>query len=111
MSDIYNLEGEVEWPLNTIKKFVKVKPGLTLKKVLDNLQYYDCKNFATTIKCSTLVGIGLLDPYVPPNNAFAVYNNIPARKKIMVYKDLAHEVAIGYKDYEARWMDDTFALF
>lgn len=111
MSDIYNLDGSVEWPLNTVKKFVKVKPGLTYKKVLDNLQYYDCKNFATTIKCSTLLGIGLLDPYVPPNNAFAVYNNIPARKKIMVFKDLAHEVSIKYKEYEARWMNDTFALF
>ncbi|MDB4901606.1 MAG: hypothetical protein JWQ63_887 [Mucilaginibacter sp.] len=111
MSDIYNLDGAVEWPLNTMKKFVKIKPGLTFKKVLDNLQYYDCKNFATTIKCPVLMGIGLLDPYVPPNNAYAVYNNIPGKKKMMAFKDLAHEVSIKYKEYEALWMNDTFGLF
>ncbi len=111
MSDIYNLDGEVEWPIDHMKDYVKVKPGLTFQKVLSNLQYYDTKNFATTIKCPTLMGIGLLDPYVPPNNAYAVYNNIPAKKKIMVFRDLGHEVSLKYKLYEVNWMNDTFGLF
>ena len=111
MSDIYNLDGEVEWPISHMKEYVKIRPGLTFPKVLSNLQYYDTKNFATTISCPVLLGIGLLDPYVPPNNAYAVYNNIPGKKKIMVFKDLAHEVDIKYKYYEAHWMNDTFGLF
>ena len=111
MSDIYNLNGAAEWPINDMKRYVKIKPGLTFNKVLNNLQYYDTKNFATTISCPVLMGIGLLDPYVPPNNAFAVYNNIPSKKKIMVFKDLAHEVSVKYKQYESRWMNDTFGLF
>jgi cephalosporin-C deacetylase len=111
MSDIYNLDGEVEWPINNMKQYVAIRPGLSFSKILSNLQYYDTKNFATTIKCPVLLGIGLLDPYVPPNNAYAVYNNIPGEKKIMVYKDLAHEVAFKFKAYESRWMNDTFGLF
>jgi cephalosporin-C deacetylase len=111
MSDIYNLDGEVEWPISHMKEYVNIRPGLTFPKVLSNLQYYDTKNFATTISCPVLLGIGLLDPYVPPNNAYAVYNNIPGKKKIMVFKDLGHEVDIRYKYYEAHWMNDTFGLF
>jgi cephalosporin-C deacetylase-like acetyl esterase len=111
MSDNYNLDGEVEWPMNHMKEYVKIRPGLTFPKLLSNLQYFDTKNFATTISCPVLLGIGLLDPYVPPNNAYAVYNNIPGKKKILVFKDLAHEVDIKYKYYEAHWMNDTFGLF
>jgi cephalosporin-C deacetylase-like acetyl esterase len=111
MSDIYNLNGEVEWPINYMKNYVNIRPGVTFSNILSNLQYYDTKNFATTIKCPVLFGIGLLDPYVPPNNAYAVYNNIPGEKKIMVFRDLAHQVDLKYKVYESRWMDDTFGLF
>jgi cephalosporin-C deacetylase len=113
MSDIYNLDnGAVEWPIKQMKDYVKIKPGLTMDKVLDNLQYFDTKNFASTITCPALLGIGLLDPYVPPYNAYAVFNNIPAkRKKIMIFRDLAHEIGVKYKLYEVNWMNDTFGLF
>ena len=111
MSDVYSLEGEVDWPVRRIKDYIAVKPGLTLQKVLSNLQYFDSKNFAATITCPTLIGIGLLDPIVPPNNAFTVYNTLRVKKKIIIFKDLAHEVDVRYKVYEAGWMNDTFGLF
>jgi cephalosporin-C deacetylase len=79
--------------------------------VLDNLQYFDAKNFATNITCPVLMGIGLLDPYVPPNNSYTVYNNINAKKKLFVFKDLGHEVGNKYYNYEERWTRDYFALF
>jgi cephalosporin-C deacetylase len=111
MSDVHDLVGEVDWPIKDIKKYVATKPGLTLEKVLDNLDYYDTKNFATNITCPIVVGIGLLDPIVPPNNAYAVYNNITAKKHIIIFRDLGHEVGATYKNYEGRWMRDTFGLF
>lgn len=112
MSDVYNMDnGATVWPLQHMKLYVAIRPGLTFDKVMDNLQYFDTKNFATMIKCPVLMGIGLLDPYVPPGNAFSVFNNITSKKKIIVFKDLGHEVGEKYSLYEERWMRDQFALF
>ncbi|GGB27709.1 hypothetical protein GCM10011500_49980 [Mucilaginibacter rubeus] len=111
MSDIRNLVGTVEWPINDIKKYVLSKPGVTFNQVLNNLDYYDTKNFVTTIKCPTILGLGLLDPYVPPGNGYAVFNSMHGDKHLMVFKNLGHEVSQVYKDYEGRWMRDTFGLF
>ena len=112
MSDIYNMDnGAVTWPINHMKDYVKIRPGLTFPKVLDNLQYFDTKNFATDITCPVDMGIGLLDPFVPPNNSYAVFNNIISKKKIFVFKDLGHEVGDKYYNYETLWIHDAFALF
>lgn len=113
MSDIYNMDrGAVSWPVPYMKQYVKTRPGLTFPQVMDNLQYYDTKNFATLVTCPFLMGIGLLDPYVPPNNSYAVFNNVSSdKKKIIVFKDLGHEVGNKYNLYEERWLRDQFALF
>lgn len=111
LTDVHHLDGIVDWPITDIKKYVRTVPGLTLEKVIDNLEYFDTKNFATNITCPTLLGIGLLDNFVPPTNAFALYNNITAKKHIIIFKNLGHEVATKYKDYEGRWSRDAFGLF
>jgi cephalosporin-C deacetylase len=111
MCDINNLDGEVTWPVNDIKKYIRTQPGLTFNKVLSNLNYYDGKNFADNITCSTIMGIGLLDPFAPPANEYSTFNIIPGKKKLLVFKDLGHEVSQAYKDLEGRWMRDAFALF
>lgn len=111
LSDVHNLVGTVEWPINDIRKYVAGKPDVTFDQVLHNMEYYDTKNFATDVKCPILLGLGLLDPYVPPGNGYAVYNSLNTDKKVMVYKDLGHEVSQKYKEYEGAWMRDTFGLF
>jgi len=111
LCDVNNLDGEVTWPMNDIKKYIRTQPGLTLPKVLGNLNYFDGKNFASMINCSTIMGIGLLDPYAPPANEYATFNAIPGKKRIMVFSNLGHEVSQVYKDLEGRWMRDAFALF
>jgi cephalosporin-C deacetylase len=111
LCDINDLDGEVTWPINDIKKYVKTQPGLTFNKVLDNLNYYDGKNFATGITCPTIMGIGSLDPYAPPANEYATFNVIQGKKRIMIFKDLGHEISQAYKNLEGRWMRDYFALF
>jgi cephalosporin-C deacetylase len=111
LCDIRGLVGEVDWPMTSIKKYVATQPGLTMDKVLNNLDYFDGKNFASNITCPTIMGIGLLDPFAPPTNEYATYNNIQGRKRIMVFKDLAHEISGKYKELEGRWMRDAFALF
>lgn len=111
LCDIRGLVGEVDWPISAFKKYVATQPGLTMDKVLNNLDYYDARNFAQNIKCPTLMGIGLLDPFAPPNNEYAAFNVLGGKKRMMAFKDLAHEITEKYKDLEGRWMRDTFALF
>lgn len=111
LCDIRGLVGEVDWPITALKKYVATQPGLTLDKVLGTLDYYDGRNFAPNITCPSLMGIGLLDPFAPPNNEYATYNVIPGKKRIMVFKNLTHEISEKYKEFEGRWMRDTFALF
>lgn len=111
MCDIRGLVGEVDWPVTALKKYVATQPGLTMDKVLSNLDYYDGRNFAQNVTCPSLMGIGLLDPFAPPNNEFATYNVISGKKRIMVFKNLGHEISEKYKELEGRWMRDTFALF
>jgi cephalosporin-C deacetylase len=111
LSDVNSLDGEADWPVIDLKSYIASKPGLTYSKVMQNLNYFDTKNFATMLKCPTLLGMGLLDPIVPPNNAYIDYNNITAKKHIIIFRDLGHEVGAVYKAYEGRWMRDTFGLF
>ncbi len=112
LCDIRNLKGEVQWPITSFEKYIQTKPGLTMDKVMDNLDYFDGKNFADNIKCPLIMGVGLLDHFAPPNNEFATYNIIPSKnKRIMVFKDLGHEISQQYKDFEGRWMRDNFGLF
>ena len=111
LCDIRGMVGAVDWPMTSFKKYVATQPGLTMDKVLNNLDYFDGKNFAPNVTCPSLMGIGLLDPFAPPNNEYAAYNLIPGRKRIMVFKDLGHEISQKYKELEGRWMRDAFALF
>lgn len=113
LCDIHNLVPQVDWPFIDIRRYVKTRPGLTFEKVLNNMDYYDAKNFGTMLQCPTLVGIGLVDPIAPPNTVYALYNNIPdqIQKHVIVFRDLGHEIGRNYEVFEGRWMRDTFALF
>jgi len=111
LSDVRNLVNEVDWPFIDIRKYVDTRPGLTFDKVLNNMDYFDAKNFASTLSCPTLVGMGLVDNIAPPNTVYTLYNGIPSQKHLIVFRDLGHEIGKKFEIYEGRWMRDTFALF
>ena len=111
LSDVRNLVHEVDWPFIDIRKYINTRPGLTMDKVLNNLDYFDAKNFASHLECNTLVGMGLVDPLAPPNTVYVAYNGIKAPKHLIVFRDLGHEIGKKYEVYEGDWMRDTFALF
>jgi cephalosporin-C deacetylase len=110
--DVHNLAGKVDWPITDFHRYAKTQAGITFDKIISNLDYYDTKNFASGVSCPILIGIGLLDNLAPPNNEYAAFNSIPGQKKrILVFRDLGHEVDNVYVQLEGHWMRDTFALF
>jgi cephalosporin-C deacetylase len=110
-SDIRSLVNEVDFPITSIKKYIKTQPGLTVNKILDNLDYFDVKNFAPNITCKVLMSIGLLDTYIPPGNDYTVFNLLKTNKRILIFRDLGHDVSPKYIDLELAWMHDEFGLF
>jgi cephalosporin-C deacetylase len=111
LSDIRNLADQEDWPMYDLHKYAGEK-GIKFDKVLDNLDYFDIKNFAQNIQTPILLGIGLLDHLAPPNNEYAFYNLIPGKyRRIMVFKDLGHEVATPYVLKDGHMMRDKFGLF
>lgn len=111
LCDVRNLVSEVDWPFIDIRKYVNTRPGLTFDKMLNNLDYYDCKNFGTDLECPTLVGLGLVDNIAPPNSVYTLYNGIQSKKHLIIFRDLGHEIGIKFEIYEGRWMRDMFALY
>lgn len=110
-SDVRQLVGEIEWPISDMIKYTRTRPGLSVAQMLDNLDYFDIKNFAPRVNCPMLMAIGLLDPLAPPNNEYASYNFFGGDKKLLVYKDKAHEVGDSFGTIQAKWMQEAFALF
>jgi len=111
LSDIRNIPDQESWPMYDLHKYAGEK-GVRFDKILDNLDYFDIKNFAQNIQTPILMGIGLLDPLAPPNNEYAFYNLIPPKyRRIMVFKDLGHEVPTAYTMKDGHMMRDKFALF
>jgi cephalosporin-C deacetylase len=110
-ADVRSLVKRVTFPITSINMYLKTQPGLTLDKIMDNLDYFDVKNFAPNIKCKFLMSIGLLDTYVPPTNDYTVFNTMTTNKKIMVFKDYGHDVSPLYINLENAWMHDQFGLY
>jgi cephalosporin-C deacetylase len=111
LSDIRNLTDQEDWPMYDLRKYASEK-GIKFDQVLDNLDYFDIKNFAQNIQTPILLGIGLLDHLAPPNNEYAFYNLIAKKyRDIMVFKDLGHEVPMTYVLEEGHRMRDKFGLF
>jgi cephalosporin-C deacetylase len=111
LSDIRNLTDQEDWPMYDLRKYAGEK-GYKFDKILDNLDYFDIKNFAQNIQTPILLGIGLLDHLAPPNNEYAFYNLINKKyRDIMVFKDLGHEVPMVYVLEEGHRMRDKFGLF
>ena len=57
------------------------------------------------------MSIGLLDTYIPPSNDYTVFNLLKTNKRILIFRDLGHDVSPKYIELELAWMHDEFGLF
>jgi cephalosporin-C deacetylase-like acetyl esterase len=110
--DFRDLFNKVEWPSKDMARYTQAVMHGNREKLMENLDYFDCVNFAVNIHCNVLMGMGLLDFLSPPDNVYTVYNLIPSKKKkILIYPNLTHEVGGDYQPYEYRWSKDEFGLY
>ena len=109
-SDYPSLVGSGNWPMKNIEDYA-IQRHLPLNYLLNNLQYYDLKNFTYNLHAKSLIGISLLDPLAPPYNEYVMLGNIKAKYKLFVYPNLGHEVPPSLFSYLSSWMMDEFGLF
>ncbi|MBW4890885.1 acetylxylan esterase [Mucilaginibacter sp. HMF5004] len=99
-----------KWPM-TVFRDVADQKAIKVETLLDNFEYFNLKNFVQNIKCKVIVGIGLLDPLVPPTNEMIMYNSITAWKKLFIFPNLTHEVGPELGSYKTKWMIDELGAF
>ncbi len=99
-----------KWPTTVFMDYADQK-AVSLSKLQDNFEYFNLKNLVPNIKCKVIVGIGLLDPLVPPTNEMIMYNSITAWKKLFIYPNLTHEVAPELGTYKMKWMMDELGAY
>ena len=75
------------WP----QWYSNVNPGKDAAKVREASRYFDVANFAPSIKCPVLVGVGLLDETCPPAGIFATMNQITSPKEIVILPNGGHQ--------------------
>ena len=64
--------------------------GKDPKQVHAASRYYDVANFAPSIRCPVLIGVGLRDETCPPAGVFAAFNQINSPKEIVILPKSAH---------------------
>jgi len=108
-SDYRSLSYDV-WPMRDVKQYAEDN-SLDLDAILNNLDYFDLKNFTPKLKAKTLLGISLLDNSAPPYNEYVMINAMPNKNKMFIYPNLGHEVPPSLFSYLSLWMMDNFGLF
>ena len=98
----------VSWPFSRFIEYVKYKPNVHIDNIIAVLDYFDPQNFASSVQCPVLVGVGSLDNLAPPVTIFSMYNKLNAKAKsgseIYVFPDKAHEVNIHHGKFRNIWM-------
>lgn len=86
LCDMDGLTTQTNWVKNEIDKYIKKYKTLSYSQALQNLSYFDTKNFAHLIKIPVLMSTGLQDKTCPPATNFATFNKIKSSfKQYCVY--------------------------
>lgn len=87
--------------------------GKDAAKVRETSRYFDTVNFASGIKCPTLIGAGLIDPGCPPAGIAAAVNQIKAPKEFLIMERAAHyDINNSHALFKRRseeWLKDLLA--
>ncbi|MDD2458765.1 MAG: alpha/beta fold hydrolase [Eubacteriales bacterium] len=79
------------------------------EEVFERLSYIDLVHLAPLIHAETLMATGLMDTICPPSTQFAVYNNLPGPKQMLLYPDFGHESMPGFSDAAFQFFHDWFS--
>jgi len=80
--------------------------GKDADKVRQTSRYFDTVNFASQVKCPTLVGVGLVDTTCPAVGVFAMANQLGGPKEVVVMPNGGHNGPHhAFDAREQAWLD------
>ncbi|SFF25586.1 acetylxylan esterase [Thermoflexibacter ruber] len=112
LCDIENLTTQTGWVKNEIEKYIKKNKNLSYHQALNNLSYFDTKNFAPMIKIPVLMSTGLQDNTCPPATNFATFNQIKSTfKQYCVYPYGKHGGGgVEHRKLKFNWIRSWFGM-
>ena len=102
--------GYDSFPMSNIERYAS-EHHLPLERVLTTLDYFDLKNFTPSVHAKTVMAIGLLDNFAPPNTEMVAYNELMGDKKMFIYSKLGHEVDESLGNFKGTWLYTNFHMF
>ncbi len=104
---------ELTFPVKDILEFEIKNKEISIDKMLNTLQYFELQNFVPNIVCPVLLGVSLLDRFVPASTAFAAFNKLPfntiKKSELYVFPSLGHEVPKSHDAFVATWFLEKIA--
>ncbi|MCU0444717.1 MAG: acetylxylan esterase [Microscillaceae bacterium] len=91
LSDVDKLHKSARWVGDELARYAKQHKNLSTWRLLQNLSYFDTKNFADKIQVPVLMSVGLQDWTCPASTCWATFNKIPSLKDCWVYPEGRHE--------------------
>jgi cephalosporin-C deacetylase len=110
LSDFRDYFRVAAWPANEFINLVEAEKKLSWNQVYYTLSYFDIKNLAPMIKAPLLMGVGLMDQTCPPHINFAAYNNVPGKKKYIVYPEAGHGLPQAFYYEKMAWIKTKFGI-
>ena len=108
---------EVAWPLH-FKESVKIqdvpyREYYTMlaenpdkkEMIMENLEYFDAYNIGKNITCPTLMNAVTIDLVHPYHTIMPVFEQLTAKKSIIVYPDIEHGTRADFARHTLDWLD------
>lgn len=81
------------WP-----KLVPEIDGRPDPVILNAARYFDCVNFAARAKAEGMFDVGFIDMTCPPSSVYAMYNNWPGKKQMIIEPLMGHVTSPRFVD-------------
>jgi cephalosporin-C deacetylase-like acetyl esterase len=91
LSDIDQLTKIARWVSDELNRYVKTQKNTSYWRLIQNLSYFDTKNFADKIKAPVYMSVGLQDWTCPASTCLATYNKITTTKQCIIYPEGKHD--------------------
>jgi cephalosporin-C deacetylase len=83
------------YPYEEINELLRAHPEVG-PQVENAVAYYDVINFASMIRCPTLIHIGLADDVCPPETGIALHASLSCPKRLLTMEDCAHDAGAAF---------------
>lgn len=108
--DANETRAEKKWPVDVFSNYIS-SSGMSKEDFFYMWQYFDPAVFAPNIKCKVLFAQGLKNDVSPPQQAFALYNQLTNTiKEIYIDPIAVKELDYVYYAYQSNWLKKAFNL-